>query len=99
MTAAWSALAAGIAYLVFHSRRLSVIAGLVVFSHWLLDLIVHLPDLPLFFAGSPKVGFGLWSTGPGMVISGVLEVALLAAGLAIYLRWRGVFARRKALPG
>jgi hypothetical protein len=29
------------------------------FSHWLLDLIVHVPDLPLY-DNTAKVGFGLW---------------------------------------
>jgi hypothetical protein len=50
-----------------------------------LDFIVHLPDLPLFFDGSPKVGLGLWATGLGLIVSGVLEVALLAGGVAIYI--------------
>src|ERR1700726_291867 len=29
------------------------------FSHWLLDLIVHVSDLPLY-DNTAKVGFGLW---------------------------------------
>ena len=40
-----------------------VIAG-VVFSHWILDLIVHHPDLPILpgnFGNLPLLGFGLWS--------------------------------------
>ncbi len=84
MSLVWSALAAGLAFLVFHDRRAAAAVGLVVFSHWALDFIVHLPDLPLFLAGSPTVGLGLWGTGPGLVISGVLEVALLAGGLGVY---------------
>ncbi len=89
MSLVWSALAAGIAYLVFPDRRASGVLGLVVFSHWVLDFIVHLPDLPLLFGGSPQVGLGLWTTSPGLIASGVLEVALLAGGIAIY------FAARK----
>lgn len=33
-------------------------------SHWVLDLVVHLPDLPVLgFDGDRKVGFGLWRWG------------------------------------
>ncbi|HXZ47282.1 MAG TPA: hypothetical protein VEH02_11205, partial [Pseudolabrys sp.] len=40
-------------------RQASVIIGLAVFSHWILDLIVHRPDLPLY-DNAAKVGLGLW---------------------------------------
>jgi hypothetical protein len=40
--------------------RAAAIIGLVVFSHWILDLLVHRPDLELWFGG-PKVGLGLWN--------------------------------------
>ena len=85
MSLVWSVLAGGIAYLVYRDRRTGVVLGLVVFSHWVLDLIVHLPDLPLLFEGSPLLGLGLWGSGPGLVISGILELALLAGGIAIYV--------------
>jgi hypothetical protein len=85
MSVVWSVLAGGIAYLVYRDRRTGVVLGLVVFSHWVLDLIVHLPDLPLLFEGSPLLGLGLWGSGPGLVISGILELALLAGGIAIYV--------------
>ncbi len=88
MSLVWSLAAAGIGYLVVRDWRASGMLGLVVFSHWLLDLIVHLPDLPLFLEGSPKLGLGLWGTGPGLVLSGILEVALIAGGTAIYIASR-----------
>jgi hypothetical protein len=81
----WSVAAAAIAYLVYRDRRTSGVLGLTVLSHWVLDFIVHLPDLPLFFAESPLLGLGLWGSGPGLIASGVLEVALFAGGAAIYL--------------
>jgi membrane-bound metal-dependent hydrolase YbcI (DUF457 family) len=83
-----SGLAALLAWLVWRDRRTASLVGLVVFSHWLLDLIVHLPDLPLLFEGSPKVGLGLWGSGPGLIFSGVLEFVMLGIGIAIYLHWR-----------
>jgi len=61
------------------STRAAVLIGAVVFSHWLLDLIVHRPDLQLFPSG-PKLGFGLWNL---PVPEQALEIGLLAvAGMA-----------------
>ena len=88
MSLVWSVIAAVITYLVYHDRRTSAILGGLVLSHWVLDFVVHLPDLPLLFGSSPKVGLGLWSTGPGLVISAILEIFLGAVGFAIYWRAR-----------
>ena len=85
MSLVWALLAAGIAYLIYRNRKIAGVIGLVVISHWLLDFIVHPPELPLLFSGSPMVGLGLWTTSPGVVVSIFLEVAMLAGGLAIYL--------------
>jgi membrane-bound metal-dependent hydrolase YbcI (DUF457 family) len=93
MSVVWSVVAAAIAYLIYQDRRTSSIIGLVVFSHWVLDFIVHPGELPLFFNGSPTVGLGLWTSGPGLIVSGILEIGLLAGGIAIYL----VTRKREAL--
>jgi hypothetical protein len=85
MSVVWSVVAAAIAYLICRDRHTSSIIGLVVFSHWVLDFIVHPGELPLLFNGSPTVGLGLWTSGPGLILSGILEVVLLAGGIAIYL--------------
>jgi hypothetical protein len=53
-----------------------------VFSHWLLDLVVHARDLPLIY-GEPKFGLGLWRS---LVLSQALEIGLLVAGFVLYLR-------------
>jgi membrane-bound metal-dependent hydrolase YbcI (DUF457 family) len=52
----------------------STIVGLAVFSHWLLDLIVHRPDLALW-PGGEKVGFAFWNY---PVPEQALEVGLVA---------------------
>jgi len=85
MALLWSLLFAGLAYLTYRDRRTSAILGMVVFSHWVLDFIVHSADLPLLFEGSATVGLGMWASGPGFIASLVLEFALLAGGIAIYL--------------
>lgn len=58
-----------------------LIVALCVFSHWVLDLIVHVPDLPLI-GNTMKVGFGLWQH---RTIALILEFATLFAGIWIYV--------------
>lgn len=57
---AWSVGAAVLARLFKLPGRAAVVIGLAVFSHWLLDLLVHRPDLELVPHGQ-KVGLGLWN--------------------------------------
>jgi len=54
--------------------------GVLVLSHWVLDFLVHVPDLPLW-PGGPKVGMGLWNY-PAVVIA--IESAMFLAGIWIY---------------
>src|ERR1700674_4807500 len=56
--------------------------GLAVFSHWILDLLVHRPDLPLY-DDTMKVGLGIWNY---PVIALFLEALLLFGGMIMYLR-------------
>lgn len=57
--------------------------GLLVFSHFVLDLITHRPDLPLMIGGTMKVGLGLWNS-PAWTVT--VEVLLFAAGVWLYLQ-------------
>jgi hypothetical protein len=67
-------------------RREDTLASLViaacVFSHWVLDLVVHRPDLPLY-DNADKVGLGLWNF-PALALG--LEAALLFGGMLVYFR-------------
>ncbi|MGC2408718.1 MAG: hypothetical protein WA441_01555 [Methyloceanibacter sp.] len=75
--------AAIVAMLIAENRATAfVVVSLAAFSHWILDLLVHIPDLPLY-DDSAKVGFGLWRH---VAISFPLELALLVAGAWIYAR-------------
>ncbi len=65
-----------------HARP-ALIVGLAVASHWFLDAVVHIPDLPLAGDGSIKVGLGLWNSVP---LTFTVEFGLLGLGLALYLR-------------
>lgn len=77
-----SALAGGLYFLATRSRRGSFWIAAAVASHWILDLITHIPDLPLW-PGGPLVGLGLWNSIPGTV---VVEFSLFVLGIVLYLR-------------
>lgn len=61
--------------------RVSMAVGVAVLSHWLLDLLVHRPDLPLY-DNTAKVGLGLWNF---PMPAFALEIGSVLAGLLIYL--------------
>src|SRR5512141_877341 len=79
---AWSVLVALVWFSRHRLARPAVILGAVVASHWLLDFLTHRPDLPLLPHG-PYLGLGLWYSVVGTV---VVEVALFAAGVVLYVR-------------
>lgn len=83
MSVVWALVAAGIAFLYFRRWREAATIGLVVFSHWVLDFLMH-ANLPLFFAGSPLVGLGLENSGPGFIFMTVLDLVLVTAAVAVY---------------
>jgi hypothetical protein len=56
--------------------------GVAVFSHWVLDFVVHRRDLPLY-DDAAKLGLGLWNY-PILALS--LEALLLFGGMIMYLR-------------
>jgi hypothetical protein len=82
----WSLAAALIFVLLsppaFPRRALvAVVLGAVVASHWVLDWVVHIPDLPLWFGGT-KVGLGLWNYRYPALL---LELVLLWLGVWLSL--------------
>lgn len=82
MAIVWGAVAAAV-YRRRGSAHAATVVGAVVVSHWVLDALVHRPDLPLWPGASPFVGLGLWRSIPATF---VVEGVLLAIGLASYLR-------------
>jgi membrane-bound metal-dependent hydrolase YbcI (DUF457 family) len=78
----WGALAALGYWALRRDRTGSTVVGLVVVSHWVLDWIVHLPDLPLY-PGGPVFGLGLWRSPSATVI---VECIVFVLGVAVYAR-------------
>lgn len=88
----WAALAYALfRWVIVRRRSVALVVGLAVFSHWVLDLLVHTPDLPLWSDSSPKLGLGLWRNA---IATFSLEAVLLLGGLWLYLR-----STRPATPG
>lgn len=71
-------------------RTAALLTAGVVVSHWVIDLLVHVPDLTL--AGSPpKLGLGLWNH---PMIEMPLELAITFGALWFYARNRQPAAAR-----
>jgi hypothetical protein len=74
-----------------YTKSAALVVGVAVFSHWILDLIAHPHDLPVY-DNTAKVGFGLWNyRDPEFTV----EIALLALGIALYLARNVMAAIRK----
>ncbi|HZW21552.1 hypothetical protein [Noviherbaspirillum sp.] len=59
------------------------LVGALVVSHWLLDAIVHLPDLPLYPGSETFAGMGLWASLP---LTLAVELPLFLLGVWLYAR-------------
>jgi len=68
---------------VADKNRVAVILVLTYFSHFLLDAIVHVPEIPILGNNSYKIGLGLWSILPLEI---ALELCIALIGLYIYLK-------------
>jgi hypothetical protein len=83
----WAAAGAGLYLLARRSRpgaaTAAALVGGLVLSHWLLDFVVHRPDLPLAFGDSTRAGLGLWNS---LAATLAVELGLLALGLWLYGR-------------
>jgi membrane-bound metal-dependent hydrolase YbcI (DUF457 family) len=78
----WATLAAVLTARFLKARRAAPVLGFIVISHWLLDWITHVPDLPLW-PGGPVEGLGLWRS---LLATFVVEGAVFAAAIAVYVR-------------
>lgn len=79
-TLVWALVGGGL--LSAGNRRVAIAVALAIASHWILDLLMHTEDLPIY-GNQMKVGLGLWNyRWPAFAA----EIVSLVVGLALYLR-------------
>ncbi len=78
----WATLVAAIYYLISKYWRGPIIVWLCVLSHWVLDVVTHRADMPLY-AGSARYGFALWNYPRATV---AVEGLLYLAGVWSYMQ-------------
>jgi membrane-bound metal-dependent hydrolase YbcI (DUF457 family) len=88
----WSVLAAVVTWAAYPGlgsarTRAAILIAAAVFSHWLLDALVHRPELPLLGATSQGVGLGLWNRMP---IAVGVESAIAIAGMVLFIVGSGL---------
>jgi hypothetical protein len=70
-------------FILKRNLKSSVLLGSLVLSHWILDLIVHRPDLPLIPWSDVKVGLGLWNS---VILTVIVEGFIFIAGAYLYIK-------------
>ena len=87
----WSVLAGAVAWGCLRAsaaRRIATACmAAAVFSHWLLDALVHAPEMPVAGTDSAKVGLALWNAMP---LALALEAMLAIAGCWVFLSGAGL---------
>jgi len=79
----WALLFGLIYYLIRKNKKAAIVLGLLVISHWILDLITHRPDLPLYPGSNIFLGLGLWNSIIGTVI---IEGLIFLGGIYLYIK-------------
>jgi len=81
MAVVWGLLFAALYWMRTRYGTGAVVIGLAVISHWVLDVVVHGRDLPLYPGSAMLVGFGMWNS---VAITLVVEGVMFAAGVWLY---------------
>jgi len=82
MAFVWALIFGGIYYTFRRSSQSAIVVGAAVISHWILDFIVHRPDLQLYPGSESRIGLGLWNSMPASI---AVEIFFFAIGVGMYL--------------
>jgi membrane-bound metal-dependent hydrolase YbcI (DUF457 family) len=81
MLTVWGLLLGGGYYAVTKYRAGAAMLFVSVLSHWVLDVVTHVQDMPLAPGIPTKVGFGLWHSVIGTML---IEGAMFVVGVSLY---------------
>lgn len=79
----WGILFGLVYYFIKKNLKVAVLLALLVISHWFLDLLVHIPDLPILPGEGLKVGLGLWNS---LIATLILEGLFFGIGVYLYYK-------------
>lgn len=79
----WGACIGAIFWTLRREWRGALLMAALVVSHWLLDAVVHRPDLPLFPGSQTFVGMDAWASLP---LTLAVELPIFALGVWLYVR-------------
>jgi len=79
----WGIAAATLYFGIRKYRAGAIAVFAAITSHWVLDLLTHIPDLPLYPGSDFLLGLGLWNSRTGTL---VVETGIFIAGIILYLR-------------
>ncbi len=79
----WTLIFGLVYYLLKKDIKNSLWLCILVLSHWILDLLTHTQDLPLFPWSEIKVGFGLWNSLLGTIL---VEGLIFVGGIYLYIK-------------
>jgi len=79
----WSVLFGAIYFLIKKNKKGAVLLGFLVLSHWILDFITHIPDLPFLPGVEAKVGLGLWNS---VILTIIIEGLIYVSGFLLYIK-------------
>lgn len=78
----WGLLIGGAYWVLRRDRLAALVLAVGVVSHWVLDAIVHRPDMPVLPEG-PRVGLSIWNQ---PALTAILELLIYGGGIAVYLK-------------
>lgn len=82
MDVIWGVVLASIYYTLRRDRNGAGVTFVLVVSHWVLDWVTHIPDMPLYPGGAWKLGLGLWRV---PIANVAVELALFVFGVWVYM--------------
>jgi hypothetical protein len=81
MCIGWATAFSAIYYALARYSPGAIAIWIGVISHWILDWVTHIPDMPLYPGGGPHLGLGLWNH---VAATMIVEIAMLLVGVWLY---------------